>query len=516
MITPDARQATGTEVLRLAGVTKRFGTTVALKDVTMSVLQGEVRALIGRNGAGKSTLISIITGLQSADEGTLSFPAAAGEGQESHPAVACVYQKSTLVPHLTAAENIFLDAYPTNALGFVDWAETVRRARTLLADWKIEKVAEDLVSDLDPLQCKIVEICRALSTGARILLLDEPTAGLDGDATRHLFSRMSELTAQGISIVYVSHYLDEIFEVCDTVTIVRDGAVVRTDSLKSMTMTELVDAMVGETRAAAEALVTSEQHAYPSEAAILEVKGLTVEGQVDDFSVQIRPGECVGLVGLEGSGIIDAAEAIAGLDKPTSGHIRVRGREITAGNVTRAIKAGIGFLPEDRHESGFVPGMSNEENATLSILGRLKNRAGLIDGRARRSQYGALSQAWEIKAASFDQATEELSGGNQQKVALARAFASQPDVLILANPTAGVDVSAKSSIVQSISETVHTERTACLIVSSDESEFQPCSRVLVMFRGRLIGELTAPWTENALAAAVQGDLGAQPDGTIKS
>ncbi len=502
------------EVLRLEGVRKRFGTTLALKDVSMTVRRGEVRALIGRNGAGKSTLISIITGLLTADEGRLTFPDAAGDGASGGGAdgrsdkgtVACVYQKSTLVPYLTAAENIALDAYPTNRLGLVRWKETSRRARELLADWGIAGVADALVADLDPLQRKIVEICRALSTGARILLLDEPTAGLDGEATRHLFARMTELTEQGITIVYVSHYLDEVFEVCDTVTVVRDGSVVLTEPLAGMTMSDLVDAMIGETREAVGVPVTARDRADEAEAPLLEVTGLSVGDRVEDFSIRIRPGECVGLVGLEGSGIAEVAEALAGLVRPRSGTILVRGEEVRPGSVTRAIRAGIGFLPEDRHEAGFVPGLSNEENATLSILGRLRTFAGLIDVRKRRAEYAELSGAWEIKAASFDQATEELSGGNQQKVALARAFASKPDVLVLANPTAGVDVSAKASIIESISETVHAERTACLIVSADESEFQPCSRVLVMFRGRLIGELVAPWTENALAAAVQGDL----------
>lgn len=504
------------EVLRLEGITKRFGTTTALKDVSMSVKQGEVRALIGRNGAGKSTLISVITGLLTADEGSLEFPSHDGSSGGPKEAVACVYQKSTLVPYLTAAENIFLDIYPKNRLGLVDWKATSERARVLLNEWGAGAITDVLVSELDPLQRKIVEICRALGTGAQILLLDEPTAGLDGDATRNLFAHMSELTRQGITIVYVSHYLDEVFEVCDTVTIVRDGQVVVTRELAGLQMSELVDAMVGEERADIGIPITATGAINIANAPLLEVTGLGVEGRVEDFSVSIRPGECVGLVGLEGSGIAEVAEAIAGLIAPSTGTIAVDGERLVTGSVTKAIAGGIGFLPEDRHESGFVPFLSNEENATLSILGRLRNRVGLIDGRRRRDVFAELWTSWEIKAASFAQATEELSGGNQQKIALARAFASKPDVLVLANPTAGVDVSAKASIIESISETVHRSQTACLIVSADESEFQPCSRVLVMFRGRIIGELTAPWTENTLAAAVQGDLVAEPDGTLEA
>lgn len=479
----------------------------------MSIEAGEVRALLGRNGAGKSTMISVITGLLDPDEGELVFPSAEGSAS-AREAVACVYQKSTLVPYLTAAENIYLDEYPTTSLGLVDWKSASRGAEEILRGWNAAAIADVLVQDLDPLQRKIVEICRALRTGARILLLDEPTAGLDGDATRLLFARIAELTRQGIAIVYVSHYLDEVFEICDTVTILRDGRHVLTDTLAGKTVGDLVDAMLGEARAEVEIPSTARAVFDDDATALLTVEGLGVDERFEDFNVSIRPGECVGLVGLEGSGIAHVAESIAGLRKPDTGSIVVNGRPVPAGNVQKAISAGIGFLPEDRHHSGFVPGMSNEENATLSILDHLRNRLGLIDARKRSASFAELWRAWEIKAASFEQATEELSGGNQQKVALARAFASKPEVLVLANPTAGVDVSAKASIIESISDTVATARTACLIVSADESEFQPCSRVLVMFRGQIIGELRAPWSEAALAAAVQGDL--TPDSTALS
>jgi simple sugar transport system ATP-binding protein len=506
MTTATDRPETRRLALRLEGITKRFGTTLALDSITMEVGEGEVRALLGRNGAGKSTLISVVTGLLTPEEGTLAFPSADEDGLRPEQRVACVYQKSTLVPHLTAAENVVLDAYPRNRMGLVDWRAARDRARSLLDEWGAGGIVDVLVADLDPLQRKIVEICRALGTGARILLLDEPTAGLDGDATRTLFEHMSDLTRQGITIIYVSHYLEEVFEVCNTVTIVRDGRMVMTDSLAGLQVVDLVNAMVGEVAARREEEIPALTPADPGAAPLLEVDGLEIEGIVEDFSVSIRPGECVGLVGLEGSGIVDIARAIAGLELRSAGTVKVAGKTVPNGNVMKAIRRGIGFLPEDRHESGFVPEMANEENATLSILHRLTGKAGLLRPSARRAVYARLSDAWEIKQASFAQTTKELSGGNQQKVALARAFASNPAVLVLANPTAGVDVSAKTSISESIASRVASDRTACLIVSTDESEFSPCSRVLILYRGRLIGELAAPWTEHQLAAAVQGDL----------
>lgn len=498
-------RSTAEPVMRVSRISKRFGTTKALDDVSLTLHEGEVRALLGRNGAGKSTLIAAITGLLEPDEGGIEFtdPDLAARG------VACVYQKSTLIPHLTAAENVFIDTYPRTRLGTVSWRATSAQARALLAEWGADALTDRLVSDLDPLQRKVVEICRALATGSRILLLDEPTAGLDGDATRTLFERMRTLTGQGISIVYVSHYLDEVFEVCDTATVLRDGAVVHTGDLASLTMAQLVNHMVGGERAEIEAPITATSAIRLGYDPLLEVEGMRIPDRVDDFGVTIMPGECVGLVGLEGSGIMEVGEAIAGLRTAAEGRVRVNGGTVPPGSVIRAIRSGIGFLPGDRHKSGFVPDMSNEENATLSVLDRLKNRIGLIDARERHSVFEDLWQSWEIKVASAEQSTAELSGGNQQKIALARAFASRPDVLILANPTAGVDVSAKASIIESISSTVHETQTACLIISSDESEFQPCSRVLVMFRGEIIGELRAPWAEQDLAAAVQGELSNQ-------
>ncbi|RAX16351.1 ATP-binding cassette domain-containing protein [Pseudarthrobacter sp. AG30] len=492
--------------LRIDGVSKRFGTTLALDDVSLIIDRGEVRALLGRNGAGKSTLISMITGLLTPDGGTIGFPGSvdAGGVQDN---VACVYQHSTLVPDLTAAENISLGTYPTTKAGLVNWQAMRLKATRLLEEWGIGEITDMPVAELDPLHRKIVEICRAVSSGARILLLDEPTAGLDGDATRTLFERLGEMRDRGITVVYVSHYLEEIFEVCDSVTVLRDGRVVHTRNLEGLTVRDIVEAMVGgAVDAAAETSGTPVDPSTLGAQPILTVTGLEIGDIVKDFNVSIRPGECVGLVGLDGSGIFQVADALAGLLPATSGTVEVAGRSVSTGNVGKAINSGIGYLPGDRHDAGFIPEMANEENATLTILGRLRNSLRLINGGQRRNVYGDLAKKWEIKARSGSQATIELSGGNQQKVALARTFASDPKVLILVNPTAGVDVAAKGSIVASVTNAVRGNDRAGLIVSSDESEFSGCSRLLVMFRGRLVGELTAPWTESDLAAAVQGDV----------
>jgi len=407
------------------------------------------------------------------------------------------------VPDLTAAENISIGNYPCKSGVLVDWDAISERGVKMLGEWGFGHVADCLVRDLEPLARKVVEICRALSRGAEILLLDEPTAGLDGDASRLLFERIAEMRRRGLTIVYVSHYLEEVFDVCDSVTVLRDGKVVLTRSLEGMTVGHLVDAMVGETRVAFERI----EIARPREGAapLLSVRNLSVGDRVRDFSIDIYPGETVGLVGLDGSGVVQVGETLFGLRRLDRGQIRVRGKPVPDGDVQAAIAAGIGYLPEDRHHSGFVPGLSNEENATLTVLPRIRNVLGFIKTSLRGAIYGRLASAWDIKAASAQQTTEQLSGGNQQKVALARTVATEPNVLILVNPTAGVDVAAKASIFQSIYEAVRDRHRACLVISSDESEFVGCDRLLVMFRGRVLRELTPPWSERELAEAVQGD-----------
>ena len=512
---PDrATSPSSRDALVVSNVSKRFGTTLALDDVSLSLAVGEARALLGRNGAGKSTLISLITGIQTADTGVVSF--GADSAKTAAEAVACVYQRSTLVPGLTAAENISLGSFPTRG-GFVRWAAVDRRARNLLGEWNCAYLADRLVEDLDPLHRKIVEVCRALSAGAGILLLDEPTAGLDADATRRLFDHIAALRARGVTVVYVSHYLEEVFEVCDTVTILRDGRNVMNSGLESLTVNDIVEAMIGDVDELAAPGESNPDLATMDvgERTVLHVDGLTAAPLLERFDVEIREGECVGLVGLDGSGIVDVAEALSGIRIPDAGSISIDGHSVPSGSVVKSINAGIGFLPEDRHHSGFVPGMGNEENATLTILDRIRNRFGLIDGRRRRAIYDDLASRWNIKAASATQATEELSGGNQQKVALARAFATQPRVLILVNPTAGVDVAAKANIFETIVNAVKADGRAALIISADESEFEICSRLLVMFRGRVVAELAPPWSEQILAAAVQGSTDGRDDDTTQ-
>src|SRR6476620_10071861 len=371
--------------INIQGVRKEYGPTVALAGVSLQVRRGESRALLGRNGAGKSTLIGVLTGLVNPDQGTVEVHGTEGgpaEGAGSST-IACVYQKSTLVPDLTAAENISLGDYPKKSGGRVDWAAMRVRARKLLADWGFEHIADRTVADLEPVERKVVEICRALARGPKILLLDEPTAGLDEGGCQQLFQQIAVARSRGVSLIYVSHHLNEVFQVCDSVTVLRDGRDIATESIADLTVQKIVDLMVGQAAERAEAEEAADpEHAAAltasvdaSDAAVaISVTGLKVGARVNGVDLQIRRGECVGFTGLDGGGHVQLAEAMAGLVAPTAGTIEVNGKSIR-----ECIDAGIGFAPEDRHISGFVPGMSNEENSTMTVLDRLRNKIGFIN-----------------------------------------------------------------------------------------------------------------------------------------
>jgi simple sugar transport system ATP-binding protein len=499
---------TGPELaIDISAVTKAYGPTQALGGVDLKVGIGQSRALLGRNGAGKSTLIGVLTGLVRPDSGRVVVRGATDGPAEGRggASIACVYQKSTLVPGLSASENIGLGHYPLRGPGVVDWPTMRRQAHQLLAEWGFGHVVDQLVDELEPLERKVVEICRALARGPRILLLDEPTAGLDEGACQKLFGQLAAARQRGVTLLYVSHHLDEIFKVCDGVTIMRDGRDVFNAAIEDLTVQQIVDEMVGPSasQAAPAATAARLRKTRNDEPVALRVHDLSLDSALSGVDLQIRRGECIGVTGLDGAGHIQLAQAIAGVVRPDAGTVEVTGRPVPPGDAAEAIRAGIGFVPEDRHESGFIPGMSCEENATLTILDRLRGPLGLISGRRRAERYQTLSQTWSIKASGPHQATEELSGGNQQKVVLARALASEPTVVVLINPTAGVDVTAKESIYRSLTE-LQAAGCAVLISSSDDADLAICDRVTVMFRGRVHGELDAGWEEPALVAAVHG------------
>jgi simple sugar transport system ATP-binding protein len=506
----------GAGAIDVRGAWKSFGATRALIDVTMSVAPGEARALVGRNGAGKSTLVSLLTGVHRPDAGEISVagkPAAAGAR-----AIACVYQHSRLVPALSVAENLMLGRYPRARGSRIDWQRVRAEAERQLAPWGLTDHALSLVEDLDPVQAKVVEICRALMQHPRVLLLDEPTAGLDRRDAERLFDVVDRLKVQGTTIVYVSHQLEEVYRLCESATVLRDARHVLTAPLAELPMRALVTAMVGEdappelTAHVPVAGAARERPRRPTADARapvrLEAHGLTVPSAVDAFDLEVRRGECVGIAGLDGSGKTEIGAVLAGLLRPSAGSIWADGRRVPFGDVRAAMAAGIAYVPPDRHGQGLIPLLPVSENATLTAARRLARRLTpvlprVLLERDRDAVYRRLADQWEIIASSPRQLMGELSGGNQQKGLMARGLATDPAVVVMHNPTAGIDVAAKSSIMRTLEEVF--ARGACgVVISEDPEDFALCSRILVVFKGRRASCLEGSWTEGDLLTAMQG------------
>jgi simple sugar transport system ATP-binding protein len=351
-------------LVEAVGVSRRFGATVALDSVSVAVADGESRALVGRNGAGKSTLVSILTGLARPDDGEVRFAGrsapAPGDRQGWHERVACVYQHSTLLPQLTVAENLFVNAHPRGRFGLVDWKRLHARAGQILEEWGIAVCTTAEAATLRVEDRQQVEIARALASGSRFLILDEPTARLEGSAIQRLFARLADLRARGVSLMYISHHLDEIYEVCDTVTVLRDGRLVHDGAVGDLPKAALIAAMVGDGRVASDPLDASTRRhtgeraprAPEDTGGTLRVEHLAIDAWCSDVSFEVRPGELVGLAGLAGSGKKQVAEAIAGLRKPRTGRVLVGDRAVPPGDAKVAIAHGIGFVPQDRHAEG--------------------------------------------------------------------------------------------------------------------------------------------------------------------
>ncbi len=507
-ITQDAEPDTGPAVaiVEALGVSKHFGRNQALSNVSMTVPAGDSRALVGRNGAGKSTLVGVLTGILAPDTGRVHFAGQDAPGlAERHKwrdRVACVYQKSTLVPTLTVAENLLLNAQPTGGLGWIRWGAARREAERVLAGWGMELDVEQDCARLSVEQRQIVEIARALIQGTRFIILDEPTAELEGREVRRLFDRITHLRAAGVTFLYISHYLEEIYEVCRSVTVLRDGRVVVEAPLEEMPKDRVVAAMVGDaSRGPADRSRTSAP-VTPRPAPLLELRDVHLDGAVSGVSLQVAAGECVGLAGLAGSGKGDIGDAIAGLLSPSAGTIRVAGEELRGGDVVDARRKGVGYVPRDRHARGIVPLLSIAENMTLTTLHRM-GPAGIILPRRQAEAATRMVRSLQIVASSTEQPIKELSGGNQQKAVMGRALASNPKVLVLLYPTQGVDIASKDALF-AIIERARAGGAAVLIVSDELDELSVCDRVLVIFKGRLTAEFAMGWESEALVAAIEG------------
>jgi simple sugar transport system ATP-binding protein len=446
--------------------------------------------------------VSILTGLLQPDSGRVEFG-----GEPSPPVyqrdawrskVACVYQRSTVIPALSIAENLFLNRQPSRR-AVIGWRTLRSEAQRLVDEWDIGVDVADLADVLSVEQRQMVEIARALSFGTKFIILDEPTAQLDGRGIERLFDRLRALRAGGISCLFISHHLAEIFEICQTVTVLRDARLVLTAPVAAMSSAELVAAMTGETDLAH--VVSATSTARPGTPA-LEVEHLTSPGSFEDVTLRVQAGEVVGITGNGSSGRIAFAETIVGLRTARAGRISVAGTPLTPGSVPSALHAGVGFVPRDRHHQGLVELLSVAENLTMTVPDRL-GRWGMINPRQRDKIAAESIEALSIHTSGPDQPVGSLSGGNQQKVVMGRALANTPKLLLLMHPTAGVDVRSKATLL-SVVDTVREEGTGVLIVSDELDDLRTCDRVLVMLVGKVSAEFVRGWADKEIVAASEG------------
>ncbi|HWG02618.1 MAG TPA: sugar ABC transporter ATP-binding protein, partial [Trebonia sp.] len=468
--------STGEALVEVTGVEKRFGTTRALRGVDLSIKAGQCLGLVGRNGAGKSTLVSILSGLSEPDAGTVRFggrPAPrVGDIAAWHEWIATVFQHSMIVPDLSVAENVFLGT--TSRV--VSWRELRARTRDIMREWGFDIPAETICRDLSVEQLQIVEIARALARGAKCVLLDEPTAALEREAGRRLFERVRQLTNGGVAVLYISHHLEEVFEICQDVTVLRDGERVLSSPVAGLTKDELVAAMVGDVQTATAAperpmaaVVRDAPAADGAEAGVvLEIDNLTADsarGRLSGVSLKVHAGEVVGVTGLLSAGVATIGRVVGGAEGHLSGEVRLRGRVVPPGRRDVAQRSGIGYIPEDRRAEGFVAHLGVAENATMTITKRLSDRFGVLSPGRRLAAAAPLTKRLSVVAAGPGQPVGELSGGNQQKVTVARTLAHDPSLIVAITPTRGVDVASKELLLDSLADVARTNEAGVLLCS---------------------------------------------------
>lgn len=498
-------------ILRLDNINKHFPGVHALKDVQFDILPGEVHALLGENGAGKSTLIKIISGVHKPDTGTMTL-----NGQEVHfnnpreakqQGIATIYQELGLYPELTVAENIFMGHAPKRRIGpikMINWDEMRDRASDLLAELNIHDLDVDQqIGKLNVGNRQRVEIAKALSLDARILIMDEPTAALTESDVERLFDIVRLLRERGVAIIYISHRLQEVFQLADRVTVLRDGEYVDTRPVSQVNEQQLITMMVGRTI----------ENLYPKQEAqikdvVLEVRNLTRHPHTRNVSFKVHSGEIVGMAGLVGSGRSETAQVIFGVLPAQSGEVFIDGKKANIKHPSDAVKQGVAYVPEDRGTQGLVREMNIRENASMAVLKDISN-AFFIDGRRERVMARDAIQQLGIRAYSAEQITNKLSGGNQQKVVVSKWLASQPRLLIIDEPTRGIDVGAKAEIHRLMSQLAAEQGIAILMISSELPEILGMSdRVLVMRQGRIVAEFSREEaTQERVGTAMMSDAG---------
>lgn len=493
--------------LEAIDIHKAFFKNEVLKGVTIKVKEGEVLGLVGANGAGKSTLMKIVNGAYTADKGTIKIKGITSDYKDVQGAkasgIAMVYQEFSLIPTMTVAQNLFLTDAPKNGM-FIDDVLCKKRAIKVFKDFNVDIDPDAYVEDLSIGNQQIVEIAKALIQKPAVLILDEPTASLTQKEIGKLTEFIGQMKKQGIAIILVSHHLQEIKDICDRVAVLRDGKVVLDDYIKNIEIQEIIHAMIGRK-------VTTGEYIPPKnpvsrQQPLLDVKGLKWHEKVQDVSFAVYPGEIVGIAGLLGSGRSEIVKNIFGLYKPQAGQIKIKGHSLKNSEPWNAIEHGIFLVPEDRRKTGIVAGQSIRHNVLLPIWKKLTKKL-FIDDNKGMELVSKLSSKLNIVMVDMEQYVEMLSGGNQQKVVFAKSLTTNPSVLLLDDPTVGIDIGAKNEIANLIRQ-IADEGNGVLLISSEMEEMARLSdRVLVLKQGKIVRELIRDKgdeiTEETLTEAIQ-------------
>lgn len=475
-------------ILEMRGITKRFPGVLALNQVDLTVYPGQVLALVGENGAGKSTLMKILSGVHQMDEGEIRIdgkPVRITDPLTSQlMGISIIYQELNVLDNMNIAENIFLGREQRKNRVFADKRRMHSEARRLLDEVGLNLDTWSMVRDLSTAQKQMIEVAKALSFQSKIIIMDEPTSSLTETETETLFGIVRKLRDKGVAIVFISHKLAEIFAISDEVAVLRDGVSAGRMRTADCTENDIVNAMVGRD---VENLFAKE----PAEigGVVLEVRGLSTKGFLQDISFDLHAGEILGFAGLVGAGRSEVMRAVFGIDKRESGEIYVKGKKVRIASPKDALRCRMGFVPEDRKSQGLVLGMNVRQNTTLAALRQVANGAGFLSARLENEMTDQFVKALEVKTPSNEQRVQNLSGGNQQKVVIAKWLANSPDILILDEPTRGIDVGAKHEIYQVMNHLVEQGK-AIIMISSELPEILGMSdRILVMHEGRIVGEL---------------------------
>jgi rhamnose transport system ATP-binding protein len=490
-------------ILELKDISKSFSGVEVLHRAPFTLRKGEVHALLGENGAGKSTLVKVITGVHQPDGGEIILNGErvqfADTRQSRQAGIAAIYQELSLFPDLNVAENIFAGRQPVTSLGRIDWNKLYRQSDKLLTSLGVHLDLKRKARSLSIAQQQMVEIARAISINARILIMDEPTSSLTLNEVEDLFRLVRRLREEGTAIIFISHRLEELFELADRVTVLRDGSYVDTRPMAEVSNDDLIRMMVGR----------KISNLFPKQQAeigpvALRVENLSADGAFRDVSFELHKGEILGMAGLVGAGRTNVARALFGVEPPGSGRIWVEGREVKITFAQQAIELGLAYVPEDRQLHGLIPAMPITPNISLPVIGEYA-RAGWLRDRVERDAAFEAACQMEVRAQSIWQKAKELSGGNQQKVVLAKWLSTRPKILILDEPTRGIDVGTKAAVHALMSQ-LAAEGIAILMISSELPEVLGMSdRVIVMYEGRVTAEFSRAEAtqEKIITAATQ-------------